>query len=355
MVSSASSDDDLTLTDRRGRLRGDFVLAIMMSVGAVAATVIAAFAVYRYLSGNLIGALTNCLIVAALTSVLVYAWRSGNTTRAASIFVLVTGLACVVSSLVFGHTGVYWTYLVLWINFVLTRRATAMFVNLAMIAAFAGQASLFQTPVEHAIYLVTAILITAYGWILSTRSESQRLQLERLAHHDALTDAGNRRLLNRDLERAISAMRTQGSPAVLALLDLDHFKRVNDSLGHEVGDRVLVRLVEIARQRLRAGDGLYRFGGEEFIVLLPSTGLIAGGTALADLRQHLNAGLQRIAADATVSAGVAQLHSGEDWSHWLGRADAALYLAKQEGRDSLVVADDPDASAVHHEPQPAQG
>jgi diguanylate cyclase (GGDEF)-like protein len=326
------------------RLRSDFDLAILTSFGALAAVVIAGFAVFRFYSGNLVGGLTNCAIVAALSSVLVYALRGGDTGRAATVFMVVTGLACIGSSLVFGRTAVYWGFLVLWINFVLSQRQLAIVVNVAMVAALAAQGSLFDSGAERAVYLVTALLVTAYGWTFSSRYASQRRQLEILASHDPLTNAGNRRLLQHDLEMAIAATGSGAAPSVLAVLDLDHFKQVNDCHGHDVGDRVLVRLVDTARGRLRKTDGLYRFGGEEFVILLAHTPLASARATLADLHQRINAALCDVAGPVTVSIGAAEQRPGEDWSGWMGRADAALYRAKQAGRNRVEIAGDAAAA-----------
>ncbi len=348
-------------SDRHGasrlsvRLRSDFDLAILISFGAFAAVVIAGFAVFRFYTGNVVGGLANCAIVVALSGVLVYAIRGGDTGRAATVFVLVTGLACIASSLVFGRTAVYWGYLVLWINFVLSQRQLAIVINLAMVWALAAQGSLFDSGAERAVYVVTALLVTAYGWTFSSRYASQRRQLEILASHDPLTNAGNRRLLQHDLEMAIAATGSGAAPSVLAVLDLDHVKQVNDRHGHEVGDRVLVRLVQIVRERLRKTDGLYRFGGEEFVILLTHVGLTQARGTLADLRGRLNDGLAEIAGAVTVSIGAAEQVRGEDWSSWMGRADAALSRAKQAGRNRVEVAGDPaDAVAGRRPADPAQ-
>src|SRR5690606_34376684 len=88
---------------------------------------------------------------------------------------------------------------------------------------------------------------------------------------DPLTGAGNRRSMERDLAQAISAAETAHTPCAVLILDIDHFKRVNDEHGHEAGDRVLVDFVSILRRNLRRGDRLYRYGGEEFVVLLADT------------------------------------------------------------------------------------
>jgi diguanylate cyclase len=92
--------------------------------------------------------------------------------------------------------------------------------------------------------------------------------------------------------------------------------------------------------RLRKTDGFYRFGGEEFVVLLLNAGIDAARSMLADLHDRINEDLADVSGGVTVSIGAAEARSGEDWSAWLGRADAALYRAKQAGRDRLVVAGD---------------
>ncbi len=341
-MSSAPRDGSST-HDRqslRERLRDDFDYAIMFSIGGFAAVVIAGFAIYRYGSGNAFGALVNVVIVLALTSVLGYGWRSGNTARTGAMFVLLVTLACVTSSLVFGRTGVFWAYLVLWMNFTLSRRAVALSLNLGLIAILAANAPLFDSAAERAVYVVSALMVTGFAWILSSRYAAQRSELERLATTDPLTGTGNRRVLQRDLERAVVAMRERHAPSVLAVLDLDHFKNVNDSHGHEAGDQVLVRLAAITRASIRGGDSLYRFGGEEFVVLMPNARMDGTRPILCDLHARLNSGLGEMAESITVSIGAAELVPGENWSTWLGRADAALYRAKQGGRNRVVVAGD---------------
>ncbi len=325
------------------RLRSDFDLAILLSFGGVAAVVVSGFAVYRFMSGNLAGGLTNSAIVLAMVAPLAFAWYSGDTRRAGTVYVFIVALACVASALMFGTTGSFWAFLVLWINFVLTSRQIAVAVNLALIAAIVGQPGLFDSGTERAAYAVTALLVTVYGWIFSSRFSAQRIRLETLASHDPLTNAGNRRLLQHDLETVVASRRDRDPDAVLAVLDLDHFKRVNDTHGHEAGDRVLIRLVEIARGRLRKIDGLYRLGGEEFVVLLAHIGREGARKALGDLHEVLNAGLAEMAEGVTVSIGAAPLKSGEDWSTWLGRADAAMYRAKQSGRNRVAFFGDVDA------------
>ncbi|MBX3725400.1 MAG: GGDEF domain-containing protein [Xanthomonadales bacterium] len=319
------------------RLRQDFVLAIMVSAGGLAIFAIALFAVYRFHSGNVIGAAANVVIVLALATVVAVALRSRDSAPAAAAFVVVCGLACLASTFVFGRTGAYWGYLVLWLNFVLTRRELAGAVNLVIIGTIASRGDLFGDLAERLVYTVSAVLVTLFAWGFSARYAAQRRQLELLASHDPLTGAGNRRLLQRDLETAVQALRGGGPVSTVAVLDLDHFKRVNDSSGHEAGDRVLVALVEVLRSQIRRADGLYRFGGEEFVVLLRGLSGRQADQALSAMHLRINEGLQAVAPDVTVSIGGTPLRTGETWSTWLARADAALYRAKQAGRNRVEV------------------
>jgi len=321
----------------RGRLREDFDLAILLSVGLVAAAVVAGFAVFRFASGNALGGFVNCVIVSALLAPLLFAVRGGSTRRAGAAFALVTTGACVASVLVFGRTGVFWGFLVLWIHFVVAPRPLALIANLVLIVSVVGRAELFDAGTERVAYLVTACMITGFAWLVSSRLERQRRQLSMLANEDPLTGAANRRQLSADLQALTRPPRGQ-PPAVLAVLDLDHFKRVNDAFGHEAGDRVLVALVEQLSAELREHDGLYRLGGEEFVLLLPQALLAEAGPRLQRLRETLNAHLARLPGAVTVSIGAAELKPGEDGARWLARADAALYAAKQNGRNRVMLA-----------------
>ena len=161
------------------------------------------------------------------------------------------------------------------------------------------------------------------------------LKLEELATRDALTGAYNRRKLDEVVQAEIERTKRYGHPLSLLMLDADHFKQINDAFGHKAGDEVLVGLAQELRAGIRAVDVLARWGGEEFIVLCPSIDL---GEA-AELAERLRAGIaaRRFgeAGRLTVSLGVAQHRPGEAAGELFGRADAALYRAKEGGRDRV--------------------
>jgi diguanylate cyclase (GGDEF)-like protein len=167
-------------------------------------------------------------------------------------------------------------------------------------------------------------------------------ELQRLSRHDALTGLLNRRAMEEALDGQLQRSRRTSQPFAVMMLDLDHFKRINDQHGHAVGDLALKHVAQLLQQAMRATDSLARFGGEEFIVLMPNAALSQAEPVAEELRRLLaGSPLMHDASDVTlsVSVGVAQWRDAEDdASRLLSRADAALFQAKVQGRNRVVAA-----------------
>ena len=163
---------------------------------------------------------------------------------------------------------------------------------------------------------------------------------ERAGLRDGLTGAFNRRWFDHRAPQVVAQAQGAGDPVSVVLIDIDHFKKINDTYGHPAGDAVLVEVSKQLRQRFRRNDEVARYGGEEFVVLLPGVGAEAAGRAAERVRQAL--ALTGVPVDQgrvvrfTVSAGVAALQPDDSVSALISRADAALYLAKAQGRDRVV-------------------
>ncbi len=159
---------------------------------------------------------------------------------------------------------------------------------------------------------------------------------------DGLTGVYNRRYLDTHLGSLLSSPAAAGRPTSVVMLDIDHFKQINDSYGHAAGDDVLRQLVPRVTDAVRDFDTVARYGGEEFVVVLTGVGIETGRKVAERLRERIAAEPFQsggAAITATVSAGIAEGRHGEDATDLLMRADAALYRAKKAGRN-LVVADD---------------
>lgn len=163
--------------------------------------------------------------------------------------------------------------------------------------------------------------------------------LRKLATTDTLTGVWNRRHLEEVARQEIDRSQRYGETLTLIIFDVDHFKAINDHCGHLAGDRVLIELVTRVKDHLRVVDGLGRWGGEEFVVLMPHCDASAG-TALAEkLRGVVADSPFAEAGKVTVSFGVAQLQPRENYDQWFKRTDDAMYAAKAQGRNRVIVAE----------------
>ena len=205
------------------------------------------------------------------------------------------------------------------------------------------QSSALQTLTFLATFSV--VLVSSVGFVFMSRDradENNRV----LAALDPLTGVANRRSLIAALDRDVARAQRMREPMALMMVDIDHFKDVNDQYGHPAGDRVLCSVVNVLRQRVRAQDLVGRYGGEEFMVLLPDTDL----TGAQQLARALCKAVEesRCPADGvpgpgiavTVSIGVfgGRLESGDSWDMLIAAADRALYQAKNNGRNRVEVA-----------------
>jgi two-component system cell cycle response regulator len=168
--------------------------------------------------------------------------------------------------------------------------------------------------------------------------QQRETQILALSLTDSLTGVGNRRLLDQALAREVGRSGRMAASLGLLMADLDHFKRVNDTYGHDAGDKVLAAFGDLLRRQMRAIDVIARFGGEEFVMLLPDTDRDGATDAAERIRAELKAlRVAPLAVPVTVSIGVVILAPGEQGESLLRRADKALYEAKAAGRDRVVV------------------
>jgi diguanylate cyclase (GGDEF)-like protein len=164
-------------------------------------------------------------------------------------------------------------------------------------------------------------------------------KLQKLAVTDGLTKLYNSRSFYSQLETEVDRFNRYKHPLALLLLDLDHFKDYNDTYGHLEGDKVLVRFSQIIKSCLRANDSAYRYGGEEFTVILPETAGAEARTVAQRIRSALEA--ERFSPEngddvqITISIGVTEYHPKEELSTFIQRADKAMYLSKQNGRNKV--------------------
>ena len=178
-----------------------------------------------------------------------------------------------------------------------------------------------------------------------TRLKEHLEQVRRDAMTDALTNLANRKAFDEALERACAESERTGAPVTLALVDIDHFKKFNDTWGHQTGDQVIRFVASVLGRHAEPPRLAARYGGEEFAFLCPAEGAGRVAPVLEEMRREI--GCRRLKrrstneelGNVTISAGYAQRRRGETISAFIERADAALYASKRAGRDRVTEAD----------------
>lgn len=294
--------------------------------------------------------------------------RSGHSCRFADPSLTSVQIAFAISSAAFGYAlagplrGAVFPVLTLILMFGMfqlrARSAYALsFFALVLFGAVMTTMALRQSDsypplVEFGHFLMLALMLpavavlTARMSVIRQRLSQQRqdlaralAQLEVIATRDELTGLPNRRQMQALMDQELLRSQRHPHDFCIALVDLDHFKRINDSQGHAAGDTVLRHFAQAGQAALRATDVLARWGGEEFLVLLPDTPLPQAQAALERLREQVAALRVRIAEGGeirlTVSIGLAAHRAGDTLAQTLARADRWLYEAKAQGRNRL--------------------
>lgn len=171
------------------------------------------------------------------------------------------------------------------------------------------------------------------------RLQNELSQASEMVRHDPLTGALNRKGMDEAVEREVARVRRHNAKICMALLDIDNFKKLNDSLGHQAGDDALVHLARVTRETIRPQDTLARYGGEEFVLLLPETSVDDAVAAMTRVQRELTKRFflhKNEKVLITFSCGVAELGETEAPTDAIARADAAMYLAKRAGKNRVV-------------------
>lgn len=329
------------------RLRADFHLSVITLLGASAVFGIVPFAVYRFLTRDYVAGVVDIFILLGIIVPVVYAWRTGDTRRTGIVLALIScGGGFTVATLL-GDVGIFWLYPPFITCFFLVKPLEAVLINGLTMSALAIHNVAFDSTPQMFSFLTTSLVVSACAYIFANRHEFQRRQLEKLAELDPLTGVKNRRAMEQELQHAATVASENGMSYGLVMLDLDHFKQINDTHGHHVGDQVLVQLTSLISEGKRRSDHLYRFGGEEFVLLLPGVDIVGIRSVVNNLHQRILTHLKGPGGTVTASLGAALLKPGECWRTWLERADQALYRAKAEGRNRVVI------DGIGPEPVPA--
>jgi diguanylate cyclase (GGDEF)-like protein/hemerythrin-like metal-binding protein len=204
---------------------------------------------------------------------------------------------------------------------------------------------LHQTPVQVTTFFgaFMSLILLSNGFVLMIKERADEHILQ-MAMKDRLTGVWNRVRLEEEAPQEIAKLERYGHPTSLLMVDLDHFKQVNDKYGHATGDLVLKEFCAVVQSCIRTTDILARWGGEEFVVLLPNSGFASSAPLAERIRSAVEKHEFPYGLSVTTSIGIASCQPSDSWSSWLDRADQALYRAKSTGRNRVEVENTPTQS-----------
>lgn len=295
------------------------------------------FSVYHFLQGNLqLGAVALVVVCVFGTNVIAIKLRGKPLIPPLFTFLPLL-IALPVGVHYAGVTILLWTYpAILIASFVLKPRIGTI-VTAGLALSVIPPAYFMIEPATFIRASITLAMTVVFSAIYATIVARQQRELYNLAITDTLTGAFNRRHLDKSIENAIARHGRSGAHHSMVLIDIDHFKKINDELGHTVGDVALWRVVNTIRTSTRRVDSLFRYGGEEFILLLPDSQLNQAEMCAQKIRELIENTEIIHGRKLTISCGVAELTAEDNQDSWLARCDKAMYKAKAEGRNRVVL------------------
>lgn len=321
-------------SENRRTIIEEYIPLILSAAGALG---ILPFAIVRFMQGNLLAGVIDTILIFGFLFLGGYVYTTRKV-RLASVALAILSVGGVLATVyLIGPHQVYWVFPALVGVFYLVRLREALMCALITLFALIPPMLSSDDPYQSTTALITIVITSALAVAFAMITDRQRTQLLQLATKDPLTGAGNRRALDNKLLEVVNTFHRTGTPASLLMLDLDHFKSVNDVLGHAAGDQILKNITEIINLRIRVTDSLYRIGGEEFVVVLEGADLEQAAHLAEQLRTLVDANELVANQRVTISLGVAELKQHESPRDWLQRADEAMYQAKDAGRNSTSV------------------
>ncbi len=314
---------------------------LIIAVSIVAAATVLPFAIYRYAHGHYTIALVEVFAVCIVASIGLLVWKTRNTTHTSAGLSVIMLLGLVILNYLINSSIFIWTYpIIMTVYFLNPAKRSALMVIPAILALFPLM-YMEKSAIEFSSDVVTVIITLIFSHLVSVKIRQQRDRLQNLINYDGLTGALNRRSLDDRLDLLQSLYfrhKTHGTNiSSVIIFDIDDFKLINDTRGHLEGDKILINLTKYIKKMIRKTDEFYRYGGEEFVVIVNGSNLYKAG----ELAEKIRAAIEEVdlLKDTTVTAsfGVAEIQSLEESTNWLARADKALYRAKRAGKNRVYL------------------
>ena len=312
---------------------------IILSISGASALCIAPFFFIRVFYAEWSIALLDLFAVVSTSILFFYVYLTGKIHFARWLLTLLLVGTVVGTISLKGAQQIVWLYPAIIGVFFLLKPKQSLIIATTMVGFLGVYLSDLLDYILLVQYVFSTLITLLFSYAFADRMLSQRTLLKELSVKDPLTGAGNRRAMEEKLLEIVEhcrSVRTQKSS--LILIDLDEFKKINDQYGHSAGDNILRDFVDVVSQKLTKDDHLYRFGGEEFVVISHKRNQENSSTLAEQLRESIDEHSFDQNLHVTISLGIAEYIPDETGFEWLGRADRAMYRAKDAGRNLCCIA-----------------
>ena len=296
------------------------------------------FTGYRFATGDFLIGILDATFVLVISSLFYYVWRTHKIqipslilcTSFLSVIVVVVNLR--------GPDMVYAIFpVILGCYCLLNVSIASMLIVMVMLLIFPALYANIELFHMIFLYVITG-MISVFSYIFTILTTNHETALSQLATQDGLTDLRNRRSLDTALGELFSKHKRKPLNASLIIIDIDHFKKINDKFGHLVGDDVLIKLASMLKGEVKRTDQVYRYGGEEFVLLLEDCDLDESAEVAERIRSRVETSQILDHHSVTISLGIAEIKQSVSEVLWLNLADDALYAAKNNGRNQCQIA-----------------
>jgi diguanylate cyclase (GGDEF)-like protein len=323
--------------DKKIIAESDFLVKSALGVSIVATLILLPFGINDFFNGRMVSGIFVVCMASLCTLNSWLGWR-GNYSLALNLIGIIPVITIAAANAMFNHgdPGSYWSYLAVFAVYFILPFRYAGYANAVFLGVIVASAWFTLSPEAYIRFSSTLIGASFFIFISNREISKTQEQLKKQSTTDALTGTFNRVPLSENLNRAIELHKSEGELATLCVLDIDHFKKINDSYGHDIGDEVLVKLSAFILSMISKKDMLFRIGGEEFLILMNNTN-IDEGLKTADAIRALVEDLELVPNHpVTISVGVTEISENCTWKEWMKCSDENLYKAKQNGRNQVV-------------------
>ncbi len=321
---------------RRKRTETEYIL---LALCAILGLVIIPFTVIRFVSGELGLALLDAGILLGTMAVFTFVFVTGNVKIPGYITAAVFILGTISTIYIKGAQQIHWAYPAFVVIFYFLHPKIALLLSCLSVVAIVPVLRNELSTLAVLKIIVTLFVNVTCAYVFASVMRNQSRELKKLSQKDPLTQVGNRGAMESSLDKVFKSHVNDGAPMCALMVDIDYFKDINDTLGHQVGDDILIKVAEILELNVRTAESVYRYGGEEFFVLAKDMTITRAEQLAEQLRTKIESSVFKDEVKITISIGISALTEEKGTSEWVEQADKALYKAKSSGRNCVVVFD----------------